>query len=58
MPTIARPDISHTVRAVARHFDSHFERHGKAAIHISAYLHGGREVEMIFAQGSGSDLTV
>ena len=55
--TMTRPDISNTVRAVARHSHKPTDRHWKTVMKIMAYLHGTRGMGLTFARGSGLDLT-
>ena len=56
--TMARPDISNAVRAVACHFHNPTDRHWKAVLKIMAYRHETRGTGLTFVRGSGLDLTV
>ena len=58
LSTMTRPDISNTVRAVARHSHSLTDRHWKVVIKIMEYLHGTKDIGLTFVRGSGFDLTV
>ena len=56
LSTMTRPDISNAVRAVARHSHNPIDRHWKAVLKITAYLHGTRGMGLTFVRGSGLDL--
>ena len=53
--TMARPDISNAVCAVARHSHNLTDRHCKSVLKIMAYLHGARGMRLTFVRGSGLD---
>ena len=57
LSTVARPDSSNDVRAVARHSHSPTDRHRKAVMKITVYLDGTRDFGMTFVRSSGLELT-
>ncbi|CAM9252057.1 unnamed protein product, partial [Discosporangium mesarthrocarpum] len=53
---MSRPDISNSVRSLARYSQDPSEEHWKGAIRVLQYLHGSREQGIVYEQGRGLEL--
>ncbi|CAM9414580.1 unnamed protein product [Discosporangium mesarthrocarpum] len=53
---MTRPDISNSVRSLAKYSQDPSEEHWKGAIQVLQYLHGSREQGIVHEQGRGLEL--
>ena len=51
LSVVSRPDISHAVNSVARFLENHNETHWRAVKRVFAYLHGTRDLGIVYRNG-------